>query len=94
VPHGDPDCVPVDQRAAPLRETVTPMLLARSFTLNPVPVIVSLVFWYWMGGVPRAILATPMLAVVKKRRQRKPLRANVKAIAELTAARQSWAMLS
>jgi len=29
-------------------ETVTPMLLARRFTINPVLVILSLVFWYWM----------------------------------------------
>ena len=33
-------------------ETVTPMLLARRFTLNPVLVIISLVFWFWMWGVP------------------------------------------
>jgi predicted PurR-regulated permease PerM len=46
-------------------ETITPMLLARRFTINPVLVIVSLVFWYWMWGVPGAILATPMLAVIK-----------------------------
>ena len=46
-------------------EVVTPMLLARRFTINPVLVIVSLVFWYWMWGVPGAILATPMLAVTK-----------------------------
>ena len=46
-------------------ETITPMLLARRFTINPVLVIVSLVFWYWMWGVPGAILSTPMLAVTK-----------------------------
>jgi predicted PurR-regulated permease PerM len=46
-------------------ETVTPMLLARRFTINPVLVILSLVFWYWMWGVPGAILATPMLAITK-----------------------------
>ena len=46
-------------------ETVTPMLLARRFTINPVLVIVSLVFWYWMWGVPGAILSTPMLAIIK-----------------------------
>ena len=40
-------------------ETVTPMLLARRFTINPVLVVVSLVFWYWMWGVPGAILSTP-----------------------------------
>jgi predicted PurR-regulated permease PerM len=46
-------------------ETVTPMLLARRFTLNPVLVVVSLVFWFWMWGVPGAILAVPMLAIMK-----------------------------
>jgi predicted PurR-regulated permease PerM len=46
-------------------ETITPMLLARRFTLNPLLVIVALIFWYWMWGVPGAILAVPMLAIVK-----------------------------
>jgi predicted PurR-regulated permease PerM len=46
-------------------ETLTPMLLARRFTLNPVLVILSLVFWFWMWGVPGAILAVPVLAIVK-----------------------------
>jgi predicted PurR-regulated permease PerM len=46
-------------------ETVTPMLLARRFTLNPVIVVISLIFWFWMWGVPGAILAVPMLAIAK-----------------------------
>jgi predicted PurR-regulated permease PerM len=46
-------------------ETLTPMLLARRFTLNPVLVILALVFWFWMWGVPGAILAVPMLAILK-----------------------------
>jgi predicted PurR-regulated permease PerM len=46
-------------------EIVTPMLLARRFTINPVAVILALIFWYWMWGVPGAILAVPMLAIVK-----------------------------
>jgi predicted PurR-regulated permease PerM len=46
-------------------ETITPMLLARRFTLNPVLVIISLVFWFWMWGIPGAILSVPMLAVTK-----------------------------
>jgi predicted PurR-regulated permease PerM len=46
-------------------QAVTPMLLAKRFTLNPVLVIVSLVFWFWMWGVPGAILSIPMLAVTK-----------------------------
>jgi len=46
-------------------ETVTPMLLARRFILNPVLVIVSLIFWYWMWGISGALLAVPLLATVK-----------------------------
>ena len=46
-------------------ETVSPMLLARRFTLNPVLVITSLVFWFWMWGVPGIILSMPMLAIIK-----------------------------
>ena len=46
-------------------ETITPLLLARRFTLNPVLVIISLVFWFWMWGVPGAILSVPMLAITK-----------------------------
>jgi predicted PurR-regulated permease PerM len=46
-------------------ETITPMLLARRFTLNPVLVIISLIFWFWMWGVPGAILSVPMLAITK-----------------------------
>ena len=46
-------------------ETLTPMLLAKRFTLNPVLVIISLVFWYWMWGIPGAILSVPMLATAK-----------------------------
>ena len=34
-------------------------------TLNPVLVILTLVFWFWMWGVPGAILAVPMLTILK-----------------------------
>jgi predicted PurR-regulated permease PerM len=46
-------------------QLITPMLLARRFTLNPVLVIISLVFWFWMWGAPGAILSVPMLAITK-----------------------------
>lgn len=46
-------------------EGITPLLLARRFTLNPVLVILALVFWYWMWGVPGAILAVPIMAITK-----------------------------
>jgi predicted PurR-regulated permease PerM len=46
-------------------ETVTPMLLASRFTLNPVLVILSLFVWDWMWGVVGALLAVPLLAICK-----------------------------
>jgi predicted PurR-regulated permease PerM len=46
-------------------EIITPTLLARRFTLNPVLVIVSLIFWFWMWGAAGAIIAVPMLAIAK-----------------------------
>jgi predicted PurR-regulated permease PerM len=46
-------------------ETVTPMLLARRFTLNPVLVIVSLFVWHALWGIPGALLAVPLLAMAK-----------------------------
>ena len=46
-------------------QTITPMILARRFTLNPVLVVISLVFWFWMWGIPGAILSVPMLAIAK-----------------------------
>ncbi len=46
-------------------ETITPMLLARRFTLNPLLVIASLMFWDWLWGITGALLAVPLLAVTK-----------------------------
>jgi predicted PurR-regulated permease PerM len=46
-------------------EIITPMLLASRFTINPVAVILSLIFWYWMWGVVGAVLAVPVLAIIK-----------------------------
>lgn len=34
-----------------VEEAITPILLARRFTLNPVLVIISIVFWNWKWGV-------------------------------------------
>jgi predicted PurR-regulated permease PerM len=46
-------------------QLITPMLLAKRFILNPVIVIISLVFWFWMWGAAGAILSVPMLAITK-----------------------------
>jgi predicted PurR-regulated permease PerM len=46
-------------------ENITPRLLARRFTLNPVLVILSLFFWDWLWGIPGALLSVPLLAIFK-----------------------------
>ena len=46
-------------------EVITPMLLARRFTLNPVLVIVSLFFFHWLWGVTGALLPVPLLSILK-----------------------------
>jgi predicted PurR-regulated permease PerM len=46
-------------------EGITPMILAKRFTLNPVLVIVSLFFWHFLWGIPGALLAVPLLAIIK-----------------------------
>jgi predicted PurR-regulated permease PerM len=46
-------------------EIITPMLLAKRFTLNPVLVIISLFFWHALWGIPGALLAVPLLAMFK-----------------------------
>ena len=44
---------------------ITPMLLGRRFTLNPVVIFVSLIFWTWLWGVPGALLSVPILVSFK-----------------------------
>lgn len=44
---------------------VTPILLGRRLTLNPVAIFVSLIFWIWLWGIPGAILSVPILVSVK-----------------------------
>jgi predicted PurR-regulated permease PerM len=44
---------------------ITPALLGRRFTLNPVVIFVSLIFWTWLWGVPGALLSVPILVSVK-----------------------------
>jgi predicted PurR-regulated permease PerM len=44
---------------------ITPALLGRRFTLNPVVIFVSLIFWTWLWGVPGALLSVPILVSIK-----------------------------
>lgn len=44
---------------------ITPMIMSRRMSLNPVVILISLMFWGWMWGVPGALLAVPMLVCFK-----------------------------
>lgn len=44
---------------------LSPLILGRRLTLNPVVLFVGLTFWGWMWGIVGAILAVPILAVFK-----------------------------
>ena len=44
---------------------VTPMVLGRRLTLNPVVIFLGLTFWGWLWGITGALLAVPIMVVVK-----------------------------
>jgi predicted PurR-regulated permease PerM len=44
---------------------VTPWVMGRSLSLNPVIILLSLTFWGWMWGIVGVILAVPILAAFK-----------------------------
>ena len=46
-------------------QIVTPSVLGRSLTLNPLAIFLVVVLWGWIWGIPGALLAVPMLVVFK-----------------------------
>jgi predicted PurR-regulated permease PerM len=46
-------------------EWVTPVFIARRLALNPVAVLLSLILWGWLWGIPGTLMAIPMLATFK-----------------------------
>ena len=44
---------------------VTPTVVGRRLTLNPVAIFIWLAFWGWLWGVPGMLLAVPLLATLK-----------------------------
>jgi predicted PurR-regulated permease PerM len=44
---------------------ITPRLIGQRLSLNPVMVFTGVLFWGWLWGVMGALLAVPLLAVVK-----------------------------
>lgn len=44
---------------------VTPLLLGKRLPLNAVALVVGLMFWHFLWGVPGALLAVPIMVTVK-----------------------------
>jgi predicted PurR-regulated permease PerM len=44
---------------------LVPLVMGRQFTLNAVTLFVALTFWWWAWGIPGALLAVPLMAIVK-----------------------------
>jgi predicted PurR-regulated permease PerM len=44
---------------------VAPLLTGRRLTLNTPVLFIGLLFWWWVWGIPGALLAVPILSVVK-----------------------------
>jgi predicted PurR-regulated permease PerM len=46
-------------------QILTPLILGRRLALNPLVVFLSVVFWFWLWGVMGALMAVPLLIVLK-----------------------------
>ncbi len=44
---------------------VSPLVMSKRLTLNPVALFIGLAFWWWVWGVAGALLAVPLLAAFK-----------------------------
>ena len=44
---------------------LTPMLVGRRLTINPLLILIALSFWSWVWGTPGALLAVPLLIILK-----------------------------
>lgn len=46
-------------------QIVTPLVVGKQLTLNPLVVFLSVVFWFWLWGVVGAFIAVPLLITLK-----------------------------
>ncbi len=44
---------------------ITPLVLGKRLTVNPLLILVSLSFWGWVWGTPGALLAVPLLLILQ-----------------------------
>lgn len=59
--------VPVSYLGLNLLEeyVILPLVMGRRLMLNPVVVLLWAIFWGWLWGVPGALMAVPLLAILK-----------------------------
>jgi predicted PurR-regulated permease PerM len=64
---GDALLVPAGYLAVNLLQSqfISPLVLGKRLTLNPVAIFIGLVFWWWIWGVPGAFIAVPLIATFK-----------------------------
>jgi predicted PurR-regulated permease PerM len=44
---------------------ITPMVVGKRLTISPLAILISLSFWSWVWGTTGALLAVPLLIIVK-----------------------------
>ena len=44
---------------------ITPMVVGKKLTINPLAILVALSFWAWVWGTTGALLAVPLLIIMK-----------------------------
>jgi predicted PurR-regulated permease PerM len=44
---------------------ITPLVVGRRLTINPILILVSVSFWGWVWGTPGALLAVPLLIIIQ-----------------------------
>jgi predicted PurR-regulated permease PerM len=59
---------------------VTPVILGRAFKISPLVVFVWVIFWAWLWSVPGAIVAVPLLMLIKIVCEQSPALAPVAAL--------------
>ena len=48
-----------------VENAVVPAIVGQRFELNPFLIFISIVFWTWMWGTVGAVIASPLLLIVK-----------------------------
>lgn len=46
-------------------QLITPLILGRRLTLNPIVIFISLIFWGWMWGIIGALVAVPLTMIIR-----------------------------